>query len=115
MDANSNNNNIMESGDNHNNNNYKQSYISFSSPIITRQADHQSNAGAHGHDIITNQQQQLFMGQIMSSVSQQHQVPAASYSASSFASSDGPEFLKHADWDELRSVVEFGAPARFLL
>lgn len=114
MDANSNN-NIMGSGDNHNNN-YKQSYISFSSPIITRQADHQSNAGGHGRDIITNQQQQLFMGQIMSSVSQQQQVPAASYSASSFASSDGPEFLKHGDWDELRSVVEFGAAgARFLL
>lgn len=99
MDANSKTCSNFESGG-HRHDNYKQSYISFASPVITRQTD------VHD-DIITNQ---VFSGGQFSSVSQ---APAASYS--SYASSDVTEFLKHGDWDELRSVVELSAAGRFLL
>ena len=97
--------------------NVRQSYISFSAnvaPAITRQNDkkpliNNNNNSVHGlgHVDITNQ---LLMSQL-SSFSQAPSSTTASYA--SFASSDATDFLKHGDWDELRSMVEFGAGPTF--
>nr|XP_027063813.1 transcription factor JUNGBRUNNEN 1-like [Coffea arabica] len=97
--------------------NVTQSYISFSAnvaPAITRQNDkkpsiNNNNNSVHGlgHVDITNQ---LLMSQL-SSFSQAPSSTTASYA--SFASSDATDFLKHGDWDELRSMVEFGAGPTF--
>ncbi|KAL3508266.1 hypothetical protein ACH5RR_027667 [Cinchona calisaya] len=85
----------------------RQNYINFSSsaaaaaPAVIRQNDIKKPF-IHGHVDITNQVP----------ISQLSSAPSSSNDASCFGSSDHvTDFFKHGDWDELRSVVEFGAAA----
>ncbi|KAL3503733.1 hypothetical protein ACH5RR_038182 [Cinchona calisaya] len=100
--------NIMESDK------FRQSYISFSSsaaPAITRQNDKKpfnNNSNIHGHNGQLDITNQLLMMNQLTSVSQAPPSTASSYA--SFAGSEVTDFLKNGcDWDELRSMVEFGA------
>lgn len=83
------------------------SYISFQPPII--QLNHEKNPLYH-------QQQQ---NHLTNGINHNHlitaasdQAPSATASSSSFSDLDMDEIIKHGDWDDLRSVVEFGAPNR---
>lgn len=121
LNPNNNNNNINTdasskacSFESNNDHDIRQTYISFStsSPVITtnnNQYDERKPLLFSGHaDHITRQ---MFMGQ--SHHHHHHQAPISSNATlmSSACSEVTDQFFKHGDWDELRSVVEFGAAA----
>ncbi|KAI3466330.1 hypothetical protein Pfo_022993 [Paulownia fortunei] len=82
--------------------NRQSSYISFNAPVIS-QTEKKPYSG-HAESI-ANQQ---FLGNFSSSVSQ---TPSAASSYSSPMCGDINEFLRHADWEDLRSIVDCDAAA----
>ncbi|XP_076929784.1 transcription factor JUNGBRUNNEN 1-like [Bidens hawaiensis] len=74
----------------------RQSYISFQTPVI---ADNKPFTHTHHH------QHQMFIRQVMLPVTSEPPSTAASYSSYS-GQLDVNEFIKHGDWDDLRSAVD---------
>ncbi|CAK9157767.1 unnamed protein product [Ilex paraguariensis] len=81
----------------------RQGYISFSAPVV-QQIEKKPFVN---HVDVTNQ---LLVGQLSS----MSQVPSSTASYSSFFSPNMEELLKHGDWDDLRSIVEFTADPYFM-
>ncbi|KAL2475900.1 Transcription factor JUNGBRUNNEN 1 [Abeliophyllum distichum] len=77
----------------------KQSYISFNAPIIRQ---NEKKPYPYFGDGIGNQQ---YLGHFSSA----SQVPPAASSFSSSMCSDINDLLKHADWEDLRSIVDCAA------
>ncbi|KVI10248.1 transcription factor JUNGBRUNNEN 1 [Cynara cardunculus var. scolymus] len=79
-----------------------QSYISFQAPVINENKPfvhtHHQQQHLHGSN-------QLIMGQLTSSTVTSDQPPSTTASCSSFSGLDVNQFIKHGDWDDLRSVV----------
>lgn len=80
----------------------RQSYISFQTPVITDNKPFvHNNHHYQQHPHVTNQ---MIIGQVTSTVT--HEPPSTEASCSSFSGVEVNEFIKHGDWDDLRSVVD---------
>ncbi|XP_071725753.1 transcription factor JUNGBRUNNEN 1-like [Rutidosis leptorrhynchoides] len=85
-----------------------QSYISFQNPIINNNKLFSHNHHHQQHRYGTNQ---MIVGNISS-----EPAPSTAASCSSFCGLDVNEFIKHGDWEDLRSAVDqFSATDPFFL
>ncbi|KAJ9562673.1 hypothetical protein OSB04_007833 [Centaurea solstitialis] len=76
-----------------------QSYISFQTPVVINENKPYPNHNHHHHQ---QQHAQDRSNQVIMSTSEP---PSTTASSSSFSGLDVNEFIKHGDWDDLRSVV----------
>lgn len=79
-----------------------QSYISFQTPIINEKKPFLYNHRQQHH----HETNQFIVGQATASTLTHDQPPSTEASCSSFSNVDVNEFIKHGDWDDLRSVVD---------
>ena len=79
-----------------------QSYISFQSPIINDKKPFIYNHHQQHH----HETNQFIVGQATTLTLTHDQPPSTTASCSSFSNADVNEFIKHGDWDDLRSVVD---------
>ncbi|XP_071693694.1 transcription factor JUNGBRUNNEN 1-like [Rutidosis leptorrhynchoides] len=86
------------------------SYISFQAPIINEK-NTLCYQQQHNYDSLTNgMNYPSGITRISTSISGvSDQAPSVSASSSSFSDRDMEEMMKHGDWDDLRSFVEFAA------
>ncbi|GJZ86802.1 transcription factor JUNGBRUNNEN 1-like protein [Tanacetum coccineum] len=84
-----------------------QSYISFQSPVIK---DNKPYVHNYHHQQQQQQQRhepnQFIVGQVTTSTLTHDQPPSTTASSFSFSNVDVNEFIKHGDWNDLRSVVD---------
>ncbi|GKC28160.1 hypothetical protein Tco_1035454, partial [Tanacetum coccineum] len=84
-----------------------QSYISFQSPVIK---DNKPYVHNYHHQQQQQQQRhepnQFIVGQVTTSTLTHDQPPSTTASSFSFSNIDVNEFIKHGDWNDLRSVVD---------
>ncbi|KAK6149512.1 hypothetical protein DH2020_017037 [Rehmannia glutinosa] len=80
------------------------SYISFSAPIVNQnQTKNLYNSGQYPESYNNTANQHEFPGHFVSLTSQ---APPAASSFSSYICGDINEMLRHADWEDLRSIVD---------
>ncbi|PWA73856.1 No apical meristem (NAM) protein [Artemisia annua] len=79
-----------------------QSYISFQTPIINDKKPLLYNHHQEHH----HETNQFIVGQATTLTLTHDQPPSTTASCSSFSNTDMNEFIKHGDWDDLRSVVD---------
>ncbi|KAI3456699.1 hypothetical protein Pfo_013362 [Paulownia fortunei] len=86
--------------------NGQRNYISFSAPLVKQNEKNLYSSGRVETNIAN---QHEFPGHFSSSVI--YQAPSAASSFSSYICGDINELLKHADWEDLRSILDCAATA----